>query len=261
MDKCRVLMITSCKGGVGKTTVCANLGMALAKTGKRVLMIDCDFGMRCLDLVCGLEDRCMYDLSDVIVRHIAFDKAIICDERSENLFFLAAPYEYKGDIDKGSFVEFIKSVKQALELDYILMDTHGGVGEEIGLGCEVCDMALIIATHQSASIRAAEQTNIRLRELGVENTRLILNNYDQGRVKKGVLPSVIDIIDKTCVRLIGLIPTDPSLIIAQSYGRLIDSFGKTDTVIAFSNIALRIMGYQLPLMQDMKNADRKVILK
>ena len=253
-------MITSCKGGVGKTTVCANLGMALAKTGKRVLMIDCDFGMRCLDLVCGLEDRCMYDICDVVVRHIGFDKAIVRDERSENLFFLAGPYQYHSEIDEKSFKAFIKSVKEVLELDYILMDTHGGVGEEILLGASVCDMALIVATHQSASIRAAEQTNIRLREMGVTNTRLILNNYDQGRVKKGVLPGIIEIIDRTCIKLIGLIPTDPSLIIAQRYGKLIDSFGVTDTVVAFSNIALRIIGHQVPLMKDMKSANRKVIL-
>ncbi len=261
MSKTNIVMITSCKGGVGKTTVCANLAMTLAKLGKKVLMLDCDFGMRCLDLVCGLEDKCMYDLCDVIVRHISYDKAVIRDERSENLFFLAAPYRYENDIDISSFKGFIESISSALELDYIFIDTHGGNGPEIELGAAVADLALIIATHQSAALRAAEQTNQRLCDLGVPKTKLIINCFDQQRVKKGELPGIIDIIDKTYVKLIGVIPTDHTFVLAQRNGKLIDSFGITNTVRAFFNIALRIEGNNIPLMHDFKKIDRKIILK
>ena len=261
MSDTNVIMITSCKGGVGKTTVCANLAMTLAKLGKKTLMLDCDFGMRCLDLVCGLEDKCMYDLCDVIVRHISYDKAIIRDERSENLYFLAAPYKYEGEITVPAFKKFIKSVSAALDLDYIIIDTHGGTGAEIELGASVCDLALIVATHQSASLRAAEQTNQRLCDLGVDNTKLIINCFDQGRVKRGELPGIIDIIDKTYVKLIGVIPTDHTFVLAQRHGKLLDSFGITNTVQAFFNISLRLEGMSIPLMNDFKKINRKIILK
>ncbi|MBQ4561888.1 MAG: AAA family ATPase [Clostridia bacterium] len=261
MSKTNIVMITSCKGGVGKTTVCANLAVTLAKLGKKVLMLDCDFGMRCLDLVCGLEDKCMYDLCDVIVRHISYDKAIIRDERSDNLYFLAAPYKYENDITVSDFKKFTDGVSEALELDYILIDTHGGNGPEIELGAAVSDMALIVATHQSAALRAAEQTNHRLCELGVSNTRLVINCFDERRVKKGELPGIIDIIDKTYVKLIGVIPTDHIFVIAQRSGKLVDSFGITNTVRAFFNIALRIEGMSVPLMHDFKKINRRILLK
>lgn len=261
MSETKVIMITSCKGGVGKTTICANLGITLAKMGKKTLMLDCDFGMRCLDLVCGLEDKCMYDLADVILRHISYDKSVVRDERSENLFFLAAPYKYEGNITTAAFKKFISSVSTALELDYILIDTHGGFGPEIEMAAAACDMAIIIATHQLASLRAAEQTNQRLAELGIDNTRLIINCFEEARVKRSELPGIIDIIDKTSVKLIGVIPTDHKFVLAQRNGRLIDSFGITNTVKAFFNISMRIEGHSLPLMNDFKKLDRKIILK
>lgn len=261
MSDTNVIMITSCKGGVGKTTVCANLAMTLAKMGKKTLLLDCDFGMRCLDLVCGLEDKCMYDISDVILHHVSYDKAVIRDERSENLYFLAAPYSYNGEITVPDFKKFIRSISDALELDYIFIDTHGGVGDEIKLGASVADMAIIVATHQSASLRAAEQTNQRLNELGVDKTKLIINCFEEARVKKGELPGIIDIIDKTYVKLIGVIPQDHVFVLAQRYGKLLDTFGITNTVHAFFNIALRIEGNNVPLMNGFKKINRKIILK
>lgn len=261
MSETNVIMITSCKGGVGKTTICANLAMTLARTGKKTLMLDCDFGMRCLDLVSGLEDKCMYDLCDVIVRHVTYDKAIVRDERSENLFFLAAPYRYEGDIKVEDFKKFIKSVSTALELDYILIDTHGGVGPEIELSASVADLALIVATHQNASLRAAEHTNRILTEYGVASTRLLINCFDEERVKRGLLPGIIDIIDKTSVKLIGVIPADHKFVLAQRNGKLVDSFGVTNTVRAFLNIALRLEGQSVPLMNTFKKVNRKIILK
>lgn len=261
MSETSIIMITSCKGGVGKTTICANLAMTLARLGKKTLMLDCDFGMRCLDLVCGLEDKCMYDLCDVILRHISYDKAIVRDERSENLFFLAAPYRYEGGITVQDFKKFIKSVSNALNLDYIIIDTHGGVGAEIELGAAVADLALVVATHQNASLRAAEHTNQRLSELGVTATRLIINCFDENRVKRGLLPGIIDIIDKTSIKLLGVIPTDHKFVLAQKTGRLVDAFAYSNTVRAFLNIALRLEGQSIPLMHTFKKIDRKVLLK
>lgn len=261
MSDCNVIMVTSRKGGVGKTTIAANLGMALALMGKKTLIIDCDFGMRCLDLVMGLEDRCMYDLSDVIVRRVSYDKAIIRDERSANLFFLPGPYKYEKNITVKDFTRFIKSVSTALDLEYIVLDTHGGNGDELILGAAVCDLALIVATHQSASLRAAEQTNVYLSELGVKKTRLIINCFDTQSVKKSELPGIIDIIDRTYVKLIGIIPNNTIFILAQRKGKLIDSFKRNDAVTAFRNIALRVMGETVPLMEDFKKRSRKIIMK
>ncbi|MBR5516171.1 MAG: P-loop NTPase [Clostridia bacterium] len=260
MANCNIIMITSCKGGVGKTTVAANLGMAMALLGKRTLLLDCDFGMRCLDLVMGLEDKCMYDISDVILHHVSYDKAIIRDERNENLYFLAAPYKYEGNIGEEDFKKFINGISDALDLEYIIIDTHGGCGDEIKLGAAVADLAIIVATHQSASLRAAEQTNNYLNILGVRKTRLIINCFEKQNVIKSRLPGIINIIDSTCVKLIGVIPNDPAFIIAQRKGLLIDDFKKGNTVMAFRNISLRIMGETVPLMEGFKKRKRKIIM-
>ena len=90
----KVMLFTSCKGGVGKSTICANLAMTLAEKGKRVLMIDCDFGSRCLDLVAGLSDLAVYDIADAVLGRISPEKAVVADNRNSNLFFVAAPYSF-----------------------------------------------------------------------------------------------------------------------------------------------------------------------
>jgi len=234
------VMIASCKGGVGKTTITAGIGAALAALGKRTLMIDCDFGMRCLDLVTGMTEV-TYDVCDCILRGIPVEKAILKDPDSDNLMFLAAPYRYEGGIDRGAFRKFLRETAKTLELDYILLDTHGGEGVELPLAAAVADLALVVTTQQQTAVRAAEETALRLTEMGVTQSRLVINCYDRKTVRRGICPGVIELIDNTKVQLIGVIPADEKLRFGIASGM------ETDTVRVFFNIARRITGESVGL--------------
>lgn len=263
MAHCKTIILTSFKGGVGKSTITANLAMTLALAGKRVLAIDCDFNMRCLDLIMGMENRVIYDISDVILRSVAVERAILQDTRSPNLFFLAAPYSDPGTITADAFCRMVHKIGLSMGLDYILIDTPGDNGGPLRLAASAADRALVIATHQPASIRAAEKTAIQLHDLGVQHRRLIINNFDFSAVKRGQRPGIIDIIDRTCVQLIGVIPFDYRMMQLQENGDLVDSLHSCDTVTAFQNISKRIMhpNTQLPLFTGFRHGDRAVALK
>ena len=235
-----VIMIASCKGGVGKTTVTANVASALAAHGSRVLMIDCDFGMRCLDLVSGMTEV-TYDVCDCVLNDVPLRKAVLTSEKNPRLMFLSAPYRYDGGLDPRNFGAFLRSASRELELDFILLDTHGGEGVEFGLAASVSDLALVVTTQQPTAVRAAEETALRLREQGVTQTRLVINGYDKKAVKRRIYPGVIELIDNTRVQLIGVVPRDEKL----NFG--MNAPHETETVLAFSNIAKRISGRSMPL--------------
>lgn len=254
-------MVTSCKGGVGKSTFSANLSLTLAKRGHKTLVIDCDFGLRSLDLIMGLESNIVYDICDVVNRDIAFEKALICDERSNNLYFCASPYKYEEKMDAEVFKTKIKEVTEAMDFEYVIIDTPGGLGDPIDLACTVATQAIIITTYQPSPMRAAERTSSALEERGINNRRLVINFFDEDRIKKNIQPGVIDMIDKTRIQLLGIIPEDHHVAEAQSVGALVDSFGKTNTVKAYQNIARRLEGENIPLLNGFKRTDRRIILK
>lgn len=254
-------MITSFKGGVGKSTVTANLAMMLALLNYRVLALDCDFHMRCLDLIMGYEDRIIYDICDVLTGRISAERAVINDTRNKNLYFCAAPYNYNGIVDSANFSDTIENIAEVFKLDYIIIDTPGDTSSMLPLISSVSDRALIVATHQPASIRAAERTSIILDELGIADRRLIINRFDAASVKKGTRTGIIDIIDRTFIQLLGIIPNDVALSELQERGALIDELYKTDVWAAFHNTATRLTGRNVPLFHNFKNTYKSIILK
>ncbi len=261
MNNCKIIMVTSCKGGVGKSTVSANLGIRLALDGWRTLIIDCDFGVRSLDLIMGLEDEVVFDITDVILRGIAPKKALICDNRSENLFFCSAPYSYDNELEPESFRDAVRSIGNEMELDYIIIDTPGDTGMPFRLAAAAADEALIVSTYQPASIRAAERTGILLGEISDAEKRLIINCFNADGIEFGALPSLIEVIDKTCIPLIGIIPYDARLGEKQAVGEDVFSIKASNAAIAFSNIAKRITGKSVPLFTDFKKVKRTSLLK
>lgn len=245
--KAKVIMVASRKGGVGKTTVTANLSLSLAKLGYSTLMVDCDFGMRCLDIVCGLSDKVAYDVCDCILRGISPERAAVRDPRCDRLWFIAGPYRYTGGIDGDGFRAFLESASEALSLDYVVIDTHGGEGAELSLAAPCADLALVVSTHQEASIRAAEETARRLSEMGVKKARLVVNSYDIRAAHKGRLPGVIELIDRTRVQLVGVIPRDDTMTERQIEGSLAAENKKSRSGRAYANLARRISGESVPL--------------
>ena len=261
MKKTSVIMITSCKGGVGKSTVCANLGAALAMLGRKVLLIDLDFGMRCLDLICGFEDSALYDITDIISRGVEPRKAIVESAASPGLMFCAAPYSNDAELTEEAFAEGFERITEELSPDYILLDTHGGISRETSLAAGVSDKAYIVASHQVTTVRAAEKTDSFLAAEGLTDTRLIINRFDRRAVRKGELPGIIDIIDRSKVRLIGVIPDEPKAASYQEKGILCDHISDCNFKKAFRNVAARTEGASIPLLDGFRRFPRKIILK
>ena len=180
----KVILFTSCKGGVGKSTVCANLAMAVAKRNQRILLIDCDFGNRCLDLVAGFSDEVVYDISDIASDNIDCESAILHDRRCENLHFIAAPLGFDPKIDPQTFRTIIHKLIATENFDFIFIDTPGGIGEPLKFAAGVADTAYIVVEPTRAAIRAAERTSDFLAQKGVGKRRLIVNKLSGGSVRK-----------------------------------------------------------------------------
>jgi septum site-determining protein MinD len=253
-------MITSFKGGVGKSTAAANLAFALASNGKKTLLIDCDFRMRSLDIMLGFEDEIINDAYDVMSGRTDLDKAVIRDKRSENLFFLPAPFNCQTGMDSRAFGLMLKEAEKRYFLDYIVFDTPGSSGQEFSVVSEHSDMALIIATHFFPSIRAAECTGTELETLGVSDTRLIIIMIDMSGRFADRTPSVLDVIDKTNIRLAGIIPYDSGMVFMQDRGELIDVAQSRNISKAFFNICKRLEGKNVPLFTGFKGINRKKLL-
>lgn len=247
----KIMLFTSCKGGVGKSTVCANLAMTLANMGRRVLMIDCDFGSRCLDLVAGLSDLAVYDIADAVLGRISPEKAVIVDKRNKNLSFVAAPYSFDPSMTLFAFKRTISYYAKSGKYDYVFIDTPGGAGEPLLYAAEAADWAFIITSPTRASVRAADKTAAFLYARGVRDMRLIVNRVAGKKIRQ-VKENIIRIIDEASVRLIGAVPYDPEIIVAGDEGRLTDSMHSKIVTQAFENIAKRTEGEQVPLFHGIK---------
>ncbi len=256
----RTVLITSFKGGVGKSTVSANLAVALAAMGKKVLAVDCDFKMRCLDLIFGCEDRVLYDLSDYFEGRMPLSKVLLSPETCENITLAPAPYECDGELTEENWRAFLNE-PETKAFDYILFDTPGEAGGQMLRIAPLCGTALVIANPHATSIRAAEKTAMTLQEAGVSDRFLLVNAYEN---KKGdASPSLLSIIDRTAVRLLGLIPLDRTIPEKQDRGLFPEASGlhASNAGIAFANIAKRLEGRSVPLASGFRGIDRRKYIK
>jgi septum site-determining protein MinD len=247
----RTILFTSCKGGVGKSTVCANLAMAMAAMGQKILLIDCDFGNRCLDIIMGLSDDAVYDIGDAVLGRVSPEDAIVKDARSDGIHFIAAPYNYSSRMGKSAFAETVRGFAEKGEYDYIFIDTPGGIGEPLRFAAGVADTAFIVVEPTRAAIRAAERTSDYLAQKGVGKRRLIINKLSGGSVRKAG-NEILSIIDTTSVKLHGVIPYDPALILAGNRGILIDEIRSFNVTNAFDNLAARTLGEGRRLFANIK---------
>ncbi|MCI8387864.1 MAG: septum site-determining protein MinD [Clostridiales bacterium] len=249
-NKVRTILVTSCKGGVGKSTCAANLAMSLAKRGKQTLLVDCDFDMRCLDLLLGVEDEVIYDLYDAAKGRIPVSKAMLRDSRCDKLCFLAAPFQGGNELTTDELQNMLISAASDEAFDYIILDTPGSLVSPAILGMGITSSAIIVASHQPSSIRAADKTGEYLSEWRVGEQRLLINSFDFDGAIKGSRPGINEIIDKTYIQLCGIVPYERELMILSENGRLAaDSQEIKNCAAAFDNIACRIMGRYVPLFQ------------
>ncbi len=259
----KTILITSSKGGVGKSTVAANLAAAVAKRGRNVLLVDCDFSNRSLDFILGCETGVVYDICDLAVGRADESKTVIHNEREPHLFFIPAP-QFKGDrFTSEQLSDALEAAAKKYLCDLILIDTSGAIDGALPLVAGAADCALIVTTHQPMAIRSAEKTGYQLDDLGVCEQFLIINRFDADGVLDGAVPGINEIIDRTHVQLIGVVPESAELERAQAKGVLVAEMSRDREHAgdAFAEIAGRICGETVPLMSYLPEKKRRKILK
>ena len=212
-----VIVITSGKGGVGKTTSTANIGTGLAKLGKSVVMIDTDIGLRNLDVVMGLENRIVYNLVDVVEGNCRMKQALIKDKRYNNLCLLpSAQTRDKTAVNPEQMKKLIEELKP--EFDYILLDCPAGIEQGFKNAIAAADRALIVTTPEVSAIRDADRIIGLLEANDIHKINLIVNRLRMDMVKRGDMMSIEDVIDILAIDLIGAVPDDESIVVATNQG-------------------------------------------
>ena len=251
----RVIVVTSGKGGVGKTTTTANIGAGLADKGHKVLLIDTDIGLRNLDVVMGLENRIVYDLVDVIEEMCRISQAFIKDKRCPNLMLLpAAQIRDKNDVSPEQMKILIDSLKASF--DYILIDCPAGIEQGFKNAIVAADEAIVVTTPEVSATRDADRIIGLLEASGIKEPRLVVNRIRIDMVKDKNMLSVEDILDILGIKLLGVVPDDETVVISTNKGEPLVYKGDSLAAKAFKNIANRIEGVDVPLL----NLDVKMSL-
>ncbi len=242
-------VVTSGKGGVGKTTVTSNLGSALALRGKKVCVVDADIGLRNLDVVMGLENRVVYDLVEVIEGDCKLKKALVKDKRAESLFLLpASQTKNKADIKPEQMKRLIMMLKEEEGFDYILVDCPAGIEQGFKNAIAGADEAIIVTVPEISAIRDADKVIGLLQMEEIYEPKLIINRLAFDMVKRKDMMDKDDIIDILAIDLLGVIPEDKQVIISSSKGEpIIYSGNNSLSAAAFKRIARRIEGEKVPL--------------
>lgn len=241
-----VIVITSGKGGVGKTTSTANLGAALALTGKRVALVDTDLGLRNLDVVMGLENRIVYDLVDVVEGKCKLRQALIKDKRYPELYLLpAAQTRDKSAVTEEQMIELTNALKQ--EFDYILIDCPAGIEQGFKNAVVGANRAIVVTTAEISAIRDADRIIALVEVAGIKNPELIVNRLRPEMVKKGEMMDVEDIVDLLAIDLIGVVPDDEYIIMHTNKGEPVISNKKAPAGRAYIEISRRILGENIEI--------------
>jgi septum site-determining protein MinD len=258
----KTFLITSCKGGVGKSTVAANIAMAVANHGKRVLLVDCDFSNRSLDLILGCEEEVVYDICDLVTGRATAARTVMQDSREARLNFIAAPHFKKDEFTPEQFAEAVMAAAKEFFCEYVFIDTPGAVDGTLQLVAKAADAALIVTSHQPTTVRGAEKTGYQLEDLGVQEQYLVINRYDKKGVLDGTSPGLNWLIDHTHVPLIGVIPDSKDLEKAQIAGKLACQLkrDRQKSRDAFDEVARRICGERIPIMSYLPEKKRRKLL-
>lgn len=242
-----VIVVTSGKGGVGKTTTTANLGTGLAASGSKVVLVDADIGLRNLDVVMGLENRIVYDLVNVTDGIVPFRKALIKDKRYEGLFLLpAAQTKDKTAVNPEQMRELCDNLRQ--EFDYVIVDCPAGIEQGFKNAIAGADRAIVVTTPEVSAVRDADRIIGLLEANEIHNPRLIVNRLRHKMVKAGDMMSIDDIIDILSVDLLGVVPEDEMVVITTNRGEAVVQDSASKSGQAYRNIVRRIKGEEVPLM-------------
>lgn len=246
-----VIVVTSGKGGVGKTTTSANVGTGLAEMGKSVVLIDADIGLRNLDVVMGLENRIVYNLVDVIEGTCRLKQALIKDKRHSGLFLMpAAQTRDKNCITPGQMVKLIDNLKN--QFDYIILDCPAGIEQGFQNAIAGADHAIVVTTPEVSAIRDADRIIGLLEANEIKKIDLLVNRLRHDLIRRGEMMTVDDVLDILGIPLIGIVPDDENVVIATNQGEPL--VGKNSLAgQAFYNVCQRLEGKDVPFMDFGKN--------
>ena len=235
----RAIVITSGKGGVGKTTTTANLGAALAATGASVVLVDADVGLRNLDIVLGLEARVRHHVLDVLDGQVTLDEALVSDKRVPAMKLLAAAQtREKDDVDTAAFRDLIGSLRE--RFDYVLIDCPAGIEKGFANAIVAADEAIVVCTPEVSAVRDADRV---VGLLGDERTvKLIVNRLRPGLVRKGKMLSVEDVNSILRLPLLGVIAEAPDVIVSTNRGEPVALDPASPVGEAYRQTAQRIAG-------------------
>ncbi|MBU9721900.1 MULTISPECIES: septum site-determining protein MinD [Bacillaceae] len=241
------IVVTSGKGGVGKTTTTANVGTALALSGKRVCLVDTDIGLRNLDVVMGLENRIIYDLVDVVEGRCRLSQALVTDKRFECLTLLpAAQTKDKTAIEPEQMKPLINELKQ--DYDYVLIDCPAGIEQGFKNAVSGADKAIVITTPEVSSVRDADRIIGLLEKEDIAPPNLIINRIRPHMSKNGDALDIEEVVTILAIELLGIVADADDVIRASNRGEPIAMDPKNKASIAYRNIARRICGETVPLL-------------
>ncbi len=241
-----VIVVTSGKGGVGKTTTTANLGTGLAKLNKKVVLVDTDIGLRHLDVVLGLENRIVYNLVDVIEGNCRAAQAMIKDKKCDGLYLLpAAQTRDKSAVTPDQMKTLVDELRK--DFDYVILDCPAGIEQGFQNAIAAADRALIVTTPEVSAVRDADRIIGLLEANDVRNNHLIVNRLNIDMMKHGNMMSADDVVEVLSIDLIGVVPYDEQIVVATNTGTPLAGDGSM-VGNAYMNICHRIMGEKVDFM-------------
>lgn len=239
-----VIVITSGKGGTGKTTVTGGVAAALSRVGRKVLCIDMDIGLRNLDITLGLHDRALLDFTDVALGRVPLERAVVSHPDLPGLWLLTAPMQLPGAIRQEAVQSMLYKARGAY--DYVLIDSPAGLGSGFRLACSSADRAIVVSTSDASSLRDAQRTVAELDH--IKQVHLIMNRV-QAKLLRRLRATIDDAMNTAGLPLIGVVPEDPQVILCGNLGQPLTSQGKRGASLACWNIAQRLEGQRVPIMR------------
>lgn len=241
----RIVLVASGKGGTGKTSTAANLGTALAESGKLTVLVDMDIGLRNLDIALGLESSIVYDICDAAEGVCSLDDALIKDDKTDNLYLLSSPQTRNtAELNEDKLKQIWERLKN--RFDYCIIDAPAGIGEGFFYSLMCADTVLVVVVPEISSLRDADRLITAAEDNGIKDIRLIINRIQPQLIEKGIMMNVDDCADITGIPVIGLVPED--YIPLSLNKKLAVKDEKSKAGRAFKNISGRLAGDNVPVM-------------